>query len=290
MPEYPKTIGIISSLEAAGYKDFLKIVNDRWGGLDISVANVLVQGAESPGQVVRAIEYFNQQAVPPEVLAIVRGGGALEDLQAFNTEEVVRAIAASRAPTIVGVGHEVDTTLADLVADVRAATPTDAATKIVPSRQQVTMDINQIRANLSNAIESQVTDGRQNVQTAVNALEHFMYIPRARLLELRQQMSTWLLRSENNMINNKERVQQYMHSLIKSVTLQIQSSKWEVVSSMRALQNLDPKAVLARGYAIARAGGKVVKSANDIKIGEELMLQLAKDSITTEVTDVKTAE
>jgi len=137
LPRVPKKVAVISSTEAAGYADFIKIVNDRWGGLEIEVAHVQVQGESAPDQMIRALKYINERDVLPEVIVIVRGGGSADDLAAFNDEQLVRAIAASRVPTLVGVGHEVDESLADLVADVRAATPSNAAQILVPDRQDI---------------------------------------------------------------------------------------------------------------------------------------------------------
>jgi exodeoxyribonuclease VII large subunit len=137
LPELPTRIGLISSTQAAGYGDFLKILNGRWGSMHVDVANTLVQGIHAPSQITRAIEHFNQAGEPPEVIVIVRGGGDPDDLAAFNDESLVRAIAASRIPTLVGVGHEIDITLADLAADVRAATPTNAAQLLVPDRREL---------------------------------------------------------------------------------------------------------------------------------------------------------
>lgn len=138
LPEIPEHIAVISSTSAAGYADFVKILNDRWGGLKVDVAHVQVQGDSAPEQMIRAISYFNQQETLPEVLVIIRGGGSADDLAAFNDEPLVRAIAASRIPTLVGVGHEVDVSLADMVADVRAATPSNAAQIVVPDRKELT--------------------------------------------------------------------------------------------------------------------------------------------------------
>ncbi len=137
LPDLPTHIGVISSTEAAGYADFMKILQARWGGMNVEVARTLVQGVRAPGQIIRAIEYFNSCGNPPEVLVLVRGGGDADDLAAFNDEALVRALAASRIPTLVGVGHEIDTTLADLVADVRAATPTNAAQLLVPDKREI---------------------------------------------------------------------------------------------------------------------------------------------------------
>lgn len=136
LPSAPQRIAVISSTQAAGYADFMKIINDRWGGIKIDVANVQVQGEPAAAQIIRALHYFNELDILPEVIVIIRGGGSADDLNVFNDEQLVRAIAASRVPTLVGIGHEVDETLADLAADVRAATPSNAAQIIVPDRLQ----------------------------------------------------------------------------------------------------------------------------------------------------------
>ena len=137
LPAIPQHIGVISSKQAAGYADFIKIMNDRWGGVRIDVAQVTVQGADAPDQIIRALHYFNTLEVTPEIIVIIRGGGSADDLATFNDEQLVRAIAASRVPTITGIGHEVDTSLSDLAADMRAATPSNAAQIIVPDRQEI---------------------------------------------------------------------------------------------------------------------------------------------------------
>ena len=137
LPAIPNRIGVITSTQAAGYADFTTILNQRWGGMEVLVANVTVQGVSAPGQMVSALEHFNQMSEPPEVIVLIRGGGSADDLAAFNDEPLVRAIAASRVPTLVGVGHEVDTSLADLAADVRAATPSNAAQLLVPNRHEI---------------------------------------------------------------------------------------------------------------------------------------------------------
>ncbi len=137
LPSMPAHIAVISSTQAAGYADFIKILNDRWGGVKVDVAHVQVQGEAAPDQMIRAIKYFNEQEKLPEVLVIIRGGGSADDLSAFNDELLAREIAGSRIPTLVGVGHEVDESLADMVADVRAATPSNAAQLVVPDRQEM---------------------------------------------------------------------------------------------------------------------------------------------------------
>jgi exodeoxyribonuclease VII, large subunit len=137
LPRVPSRVAVISSTESAGYADFCKIINERWGGMTVEVAHTQVQGDPAADQIIRAIKYFNNQETLPEVLVIVRGGGSAEDLMTFNDELLAREIAGSRIPTLVGVGHEVDHTLADMIADRRAATPTNAAEILVPDRREI---------------------------------------------------------------------------------------------------------------------------------------------------------
>ena len=137
LPSLPRHIGVISSPQAAGYADFVKIIGDRWGGLRIDVAAVAVQGNDAPDQIIRALKYFNEQEKLPEVIVIIRGGGSADDLSAFNDEQLVRAIASSRVPTLTGIGHETDQSLSDLAADFHAATPSNAAQILVPDRTEI---------------------------------------------------------------------------------------------------------------------------------------------------------
>lgn len=137
LPEYPKNITVISSTQAAGYADFIKILNDRWGGMKVEVLNVAVQGESAPDQIINAINYVNESQDLSEVIVLIRGGGSAEDLMAFNDEQLARVLAGSRVPTLVGVGHETDETICDLVADVRAATPSNAAQIIVPDKREI---------------------------------------------------------------------------------------------------------------------------------------------------------
>jgi exodeoxyribonuclease VII large subunit len=134
LPYPPATIGLITSRESAAYADFIKILNARWGGVTIRCIDVQVQGEAAPAQISGAIEQFNRSAMPPDVLVLIRGGGSAEDLYAFSTEQVTRAVAASRMPTLVAIGHEVDVSLAELAADRRASTPSNAAELLVPDR------------------------------------------------------------------------------------------------------------------------------------------------------------
>lgn len=235
LPMLPRHIAVISSVQAAGYTDFIKILNDRWGGMKIDVAQVQVQGAGASDQIIRALNYFNSHDDLPEVIVIVRGGGSADDLSTFNDELLVREIAASRVPTLIGVGHEVDVTLADLAADVRAATPSNAAQILVPDRQEVL----------------------QSVQASVGSL----------LPQIEQAI---------------ERQQRDVHSVLMQsvarINQQHQRQHEELRALRRILAELDPRQVLARGYALVRG---------DFKIGGKIEIEKNDTLITAEVRHVR---
>jgi exodeoxyribonuclease VII large subunit len=163
LPHPPKRIGLITSSESAAFHDFMKILNARWGGVDVQLFDVQVQGEAAPSQIVSAIEFFNSHAEPVDVLVVTRGGGSAEDLAAFSTEQVTRAVAGSRIPTLVAIGHEIDISLAELAADRRASTPSNAAELLVPDKQHELRALETSRQQLSEALRAQVSDKQAEV-------------------------------------------------------------------------------------------------------------------------------
>jgi exodeoxyribonuclease VII large subunit len=159
LPYPPQRIGLVTSLQSAAYADFTKILNARWRGIQTEVIDVQVQGEVAPAQITAALEQFNEMASPPEVVVLVRGGGSAEDLAAFSTEMVTRAVAASRVPTLVAIGHEVDLSLAELAADVRASTPSNAAELLVPDSEHALVSLRSTLDHLEQA-------GRHQLQSA----------------------------------------------------------------------------------------------------------------------------
>jgi exodeoxyribonuclease VII large subunit len=231
LPGLPHHVAVISSVQAAGYADFMKIIDDRWGGLQIDVASVQVQGASAPDQMIQALKYFNSQETLPEVIVIIRGGGSADDLSAFNDELLVREIAASRVPTLVGVGHEVDVSLADMAADVRAATPSNAAQILVPDRSEV------IRA-------------------------------------VRRQVQSLLPRTEQAIDGRILSIHSQLAYAVRSVEQRHDRAVERVDTLRRVLTELDPRKVLARGYALVRGetvpGSVIEIEKSDIVIKAEV--------------------
>jgi exodeoxyribonuclease VII large subunit len=150
LPQMPENIGLITASTSAAAADFEKILNERWGGMEVQLHDVLVQGERAPDQIVKAIENFNTHSTKAEILVITRGGGSIEDLAAFSDERVVRAVAASRIPTLVAIGHEVDVSLAELAADQRASTPSNAVQILVPDKTQLMANLRAVKINIYN--------------------------------------------------------------------------------------------------------------------------------------------
>lgn len=175
LPASPEYIGVISSTQAAGYADFIKILNDRWGGVKVDVAHVQVQGADAPDQLIKAIKYFNEREILPEVLVIIRGGGSADDLSAFNDELLVREIATSRIPTLVGVGHEVDESLSDLAADKSASTPSNAAQIVVPDKNEIVrsvrVSVRGLLPRMERIIDEQRYDIHEKIKSSVRIID-----------------------------------------------------------------------------------------------------------------------
>lgn len=159
-------IGVISSTQAAGYADFCKILNARWGGLEVQTAHTQVQGIDAPDQIIRALRYFNEKA-EVQIIAIIRGGGSADDLSAFNDEKLVREIAASRIPVITGIGHEVDESLSDLAADIRASTPSNVAEMLTRDRKAEMLRVRQSVQSLGQRINQEIGSYSENVKIAV---------------------------------------------------------------------------------------------------------------------------
>ena len=166
LPKDLAKLGVISSTQAAGYADFVKILNARWGGIKVQVAHTQVQGMDAPDQIIRALNYFNEHG-DVQVIAILRGGGSADDLSCFNDEALVRAIAASKIPVITGIGHEVDESLADLAADVRASTPSNAAEMLTLDREAEISNLKntmlRIKTHVLNRIDTRIQENDETL-------------------------------------------------------------------------------------------------------------------------------
>jgi len=255
LPAYPRRIGLIASAASAAYADFMKILNARWSGVEVLLADVAVQGQQAPDEIVGALQYFNQLPDPADVLVLIRGGGSLEDLSAFSTEPVARAVAASRTPIITGVGHEVDFSLADYAADLRAATPSDAARLAVPDRREL----------------------RAHVEHLISRNDSLL---RANLADKRSRSDRLLSRLEANLRRPREHLEHLTRTLELSAAHVLTDRQHRLQTLERLLKSYDPRAVLERGYAIVRRDHAVLRDPKDASDGDVLSIQLAKGQLS----------
>jgi exodeoxyribonuclease VII large subunit len=176
LPYPPRRIALITAGGSAAYADFIKILSARWRGLVIDHYDVLVQGEQASGQIIAAIAAANAQAEVPDVLVLTRGGGSAEDLAAFSVEPVTRAVAASRVPTLVAIGHEIDFSLSELAADQRASTPSNAAELLTPDRQHVLAELADSRQELSGVLQRLLTRRREQLAQAHQELNRHLQV------------------------------------------------------------------------------------------------------------------
>ncbi len=258
LPRFPKRIALVASRESAAYGDFIRIVNERWGGLEIDLYHVLVQGEKAPNEIVNAIAQAQEGTY--DVLVMTRGGGSFEELMAFNDERVVRAIHASRIPTMVAIGHERDITLAEEAADVRGSTPTDCARRLVPDRRDVAYELATLVQNIDNSL-------MQELEQHQIVLERAFTTP-----------GMWIA-------GRKAELEVASSNIASAVDAWLKDLAGELVNQARLLQSLDPKGVLKRGYAILKdSQGRSLVSAAKLAVGQEVSIVLHDGEAGAEIT------
>ena len=263
LPVNPKTVGIITSPSGAAVRDLITVSRRRNSGIKLLLYPVRVQGKEAPGEIAHAIEFMNRNKLA-EVLIVGRGGGSIEELWAFNEEQTVRAIAASEIPVVSAVGHETDFTLADFVADKRAATPSQAAEIVVADANAYINYVLELEKRCKNIMLKRLT-------TAETTLERLQ--------------SSWALASPQRLLEN--RMQRYDFAAAKlkqnfSAALTDRQHKCGVLAAK--LDALSPLTVLARGYSVTEnVDGKVIRSIDEVRWGDEITTQVGDGNIISVV-------
>jgi exodeoxyribonuclease VII large subunit len=269
LPTFPRRVAFVTSPTGAAVRDFLEVLRRRWNGVDVLIIPARVQGEGAAAEIVAGIRAANRLSPPPDVLVVGRGGGSLEDLWAFNEEPVVRAIAASRVPTISAVGHEIDVTLADLAADVRALTPSEAAERVVPAAEELLARLRGHRDRLRASTMRRVAHAR----TRFDALASQR--PFRRPFDIVHDRSRRLDESATRAAGG-----------LRSLLHQGQRRFAHLAGK---LQSLSPLAVLERGYTITEDAktGRVIRSANQLRVGQSIVTRLASASATSKVESIE---
>ena len=267
IPKFPGTIGIITSSAGAAIHDMLRILRKRYPLTKVRLIPVRVQGAEAPGEIASAIRYANYYKLA-DLLIVGRGGGSIEDLWAFNDELVAHAIYQSDIPVISAVGHEPDVTISDFVADLRAATPSNAAELAVPDRESLSQTLDAMSTAMASALNRQLRSARQhlNVLSRSAALQS----PTGYLEQRRQSLSGLKTR------------------LVSAQRQNISLKKHRYVALTSKLDAMSPLKVLTRGYAITQKDdGTMLRSVSQVSAGDSILIRLQDGALIARITDKK---
>ena len=270
LPKYPGTIGIITSSAGAAVHDMLRILRKRYPLTNVRLLPVRVQGAEAPGEIAAALAYANRYKLA-DLLIVGRGGGSIEDLWAFNDERVAYAIYQSQIPVISAVGHEPDVTISDYVADLRAATPSNAAELAVPDQDALRQSLDAISAGMATALNRQLKAAQQH------------------LTVLSQSPA---LRSPTGYIEQRGKSLELLKNrLISAQTRNITQKNQRYIAAVSKLDAMSPLKVLTRGYSMAQTeGGQVLRSVQQVELGERIRISLSDGSLSATVTEKRRKE
>ena len=267
LPKYPNTIGIITSEAGAAVHDMLRILRKRYPLSKVLLLPVRVQGTEAPGEIAAAIGYANHWNLA-DLLIVGRGGGSIEDLWAFNDERVARAIYASKIPVISAVGHEPDVTISDFVADLRAATPSNAAELAVPDQDALYQNLDSLNEAMAIAMTRKLNAAREKLESLSNRP---------------------VLRSPLASYENKRKALQLLEArLVSAQNRNVAKNRQRFVAQVSKLDAMSPLKVLTRGYAVASDDtGRIIRSAGDVRPGDPITVRVSDGTIRANVTEGK---
>lgn len=264
LPNFPTRIGLIAGKNSSAYHDVISEISERWGNVEVFFFGAKVQGVNAKKEIMEAIKYFNGRK-NVDVLIIARGGGSSEDLQAFDSEEVVREIFASKIPTVSAVGHEDHWTLADFVADLRAKTPTKAAQMVVPYSVEILERLEFFTTRIRGLSRSKLNELTKNIDFLSEQL---------------------LLRIRENFFEISQRIKDKESEALICVETKISEKQVELSKFEKILTILNPESILARGYGVIEKKGKRVVNIKQVKVGDEISIRLQNGEIKSKIQEV----
>lgn len=282
IPEMPKSIGIITSQDAAAYKDFIKVLGARMGGLNLYFHHAQVQGERAVDSIIEAIENLNTYP-EVEVIVLTRGGGAMDDLHAFNDESVARAIYTSVKPIISAIGHERDFTIADFVADMRASTPSNAAELLTPHRDELKISVEQKERILQTSIQYKVQNLESRIEQNLHILERYTRYIADTVRTTIQKLESLIFQKLNEIQQYQHNVQNNVHSLNLIMSTNLAQSQNKLALLQSKLSAFDPQAILQKGYSITKIYDKIIRDSNQITEGDILTTQFYNGKINSKV-------
>lgn len=283
IPYMPQKIGVITSQDAAAYKDFMKVLGARIGGVELYFHHAQVQGERAVDSIVEAIQTLNTYP-EIEVIVLTRGGGAMDDLHAFNDETVARAIYNSAKPIISAIGHERDFTIVDFVADMRASTPSNAAELLTPHRDELLSSLLQKERILYTDIRDQLQVMRSKTEQNLHTLERY-------IRHITDQVRFTIQKLEYLTLQQLHQIQQYQQKVItqfNNLEILISNNTSQLENKVALLQSklvaFDPKSILQKGYSITKIYGKIITDSKQLKEGDMLTTQFHNGQINSIVT------
>jgi exodeoxyribonuclease VII large subunit len=289
LPRFPRKIGIVTSPSGAAIRDMLRVIGRRFGELHIVIAPAKVQGEGAAEEIVQGLRDLNALG-DVDVIIVGRGGGSLEDLWAFNEEVVARAICASKAPVISAVGHEVDFTIADFVADLRAPTPSAAAELVVREKQAVVDALDDLARRLQRAAHRPLSDLERRVDELRSRLRRAMHADWRRAAH-RVELATAALRASSpvaRVSNGRHRLEHLEARLRNEIRHAFGQARHHLGEAVGRLDSLSPLAVLGRGYSLTRRpDGRIVRSARQVEAGDDVRVLLHEGSLECRVSATK---
>ena len=268
LPRFPKHVAVVTSPSSAAVRDFLQVLNRRWSKIRVTIIPVKVQGPGSAEEIATGIKICNRLAAPIDAIVVTRGGGSMEDLWSFNSELVVRAIAASKIPVVSGVGHEIDITLSDLAADVRALTPSEAAERLVPKLDDVVGWLSGTHQRLTQLLVGRVRSAHQELSAL--ATRPVLTQPLERVRQAAMELDSLESRLNQSATHRLKICQQKLDQM----TLQLEA--------------INPLSVLARGYSLTTdEAGNLVSNCKSVQPGDKIFSRLENGKLTSIVETIE---
>ena len=269
LPTFPRRIGMVTSPTGAAIRDFLEVMRRRWQGVEVMIFPVRVQGNGAAEEIAHAIQQANRLQPGLDVLVVGRGGGSLEDLWAFNEEPVVRALATSQIPTVSAVGHEIDVTLADLAADVRALTPSEAAERVVPSAQDVREALRGYQSRLQRALSGRA----ESLRYRLDGISSRTVFSRP-------------LDSIHHLSRQVDDLNSRLHAAVRTIVRDQQS---QLATISGKLETLSPLGVLGRGYSLTHDAdtGELLTSTKKLKPNQRITTRLAAGTLISTIQEIQ---
>ena len=282
LPKFPTKLGLITGEGSQAYNDFVKVADERTSGVNIDFLPTKVQGSEAVKSLLQAIKHFNQDQ-SYQILVVTRGGGSLEDLQAFNDERVVRAVFASKIPVVCAIGHEGDVSLAELAADLRASTPSNAAGLIFTNKKEILSNIKGYQGRLTTNMDYLLRKQQLSIVAAIGQIRTSLLEHTQAFYKTINQLGIHMEEGRNRVISQYKQLQSLELRLLMSSSNYTAEHTRNIDYLTRLLKSTDHKSILKRGFSITTHQNQVIKNASQLKPGDIINTKFSKGNINSKI-------